>query len=244
MYRTPSDPPGNEAQMYEHDYAAGFTTELPTAEQLFSYEKSNFLGTEKDYTYYVTVLRALGLEHGARVFDFGCSWGYGSYQLNQAGFRTTAYEIAPTRRYYAETNLRVNCVGDMDRCVEEAIHAGQYDCFFSAHVIEHVTTPAKIFDYARKLLCKGGLFVAFTPNGSETYRVRSQDWIRLWGQVHPNLIDDIFLNASFRNSPRVVGSSPVKNITLPLDSQSIIVGPMDGSELVFAARSTGADVGW
>jgi SAM-dependent methyltransferase len=132
----------------------------------------------------------------------------------------------------------------MDRCTQDATHAGQYDCFFSAHVIEHVPAPAKVFEYARKLLRTGGLFLAFTPNGSETYRVRSKDWMRLWGQVHPNLIDDIFLNASFRNSPRVVGSSPVSNMRLPLDSQSITVGPMDGSELVFAARHNGADGGW
>jgi len=244
MYRTPSDAPGNEAEAYEHDYASGFTTELPTAEQLKSYKKSDFQGTEKDYAYYVSVLQGLGLEHGAHVFDFGCSWGYGSYQLQKAGFRTTAFEIAPTRRHYAETNLGVNCVGDMDRCVDDSTHAGQYDCFFSAHVIEHVLAPAKIFEYARKLLRPGGLFLAFTPNGSETYRIRSQNWMRSWGQVHPNLIDEIFLNASFCTSPRAVGSSPICNIRLPVDSQWINVGPMDGSELVFAARRTGADAGW
>jgi cyclopropane fatty-acyl-phospholipid synthase-like methyltransferase len=244
MYRTPSDPSGNEAKMYEHEYDAGFTTELPTAEQLLSYKKSNFQVTEKDYAYYVSVLQALGLEHGARVFDFGCSWGYGSYQLQQAGFNTTAFEIAQTRRRYAEVNLRVNCVGDMDRCVDDAIYAGQFECFFSAHVIEHVPMPGKIFEYARRLLRTGGLFVAFTPNGSETYRIKSHNWMKLWGQVHPNLIDEIFLNASFRNSPRAVGSSPVGKITLPLDGDSIVVGPMGGSELMFVARYTGADAGW
>jgi hypothetical protein len=218
--------------------------ELPTAEELSSYKKCNFHGTEKDYAYYISVLRALGLEPGARIFDFGCSWGYGSYQLKRAGFRTTAYEIARTRRQYAETNLGVDCVGDMDRCIDEAVHAGQYDCFFSAHVMEHVPTPAKIFGYAKKLLCAGGLFLAFTPNGSEAFRIRSQGWMKLWGLVHPNLIDDVFLNASFRNSPRVVGSHPVSNIRIPLDSQSIAVGPMTGWELVFAARFTGADAGW
>jgi SAM-dependent methyltransferase len=132
----------------------------------------------------------------------------------------------------------------MDRCVDETVHAGQYDCFFSAHVIEHVPTPSKIFECARRLLRTGGLFLAFTPNGSETYRIRSRNWMTSWGQVHPNLIDEVFLNAGFRNSPRAVGSSPVRKIALPLDSQSISVGSMDGSELVFAARYTGTDAGW
>jgi glycosyltransferase involved in cell wall biosynthesis len=244
MYRAPSDPPGTEAEMYEHEYAAGFTTELPTAEQLSSYKKSNSRSTEKDYAYYISVLQALGLERGERVFDFGCSWGYGSYQLQQAGFKTTAFELAPTRRRFAETNLGVICVGDMDRCVDEAIHAGQYGCFFSAHVIEHVPMPSKIFEYARRLLRAGGLFLAFAPNGSETYRLRSRDWMRSWGQVHPNLIDEVFLNASFRNSPRAVGSSPVRKMELPLGSHSMIIGSMDGPELVFAARYNGTDAGW
>src|SRR5216683_645004 len=52
MYRTPSDPPGREAETYEHDYAEGFTTNLPSAEQLFLYKKSNFHGSEKNYGYY------------------------------------------------------------------------------------------------------------------------------------------------------------------------------------------------
>jgi hypothetical protein len=62
--------------------------------------------------------------------------------------------------------------------------------------------------------------------------------------VHPNLIDEVFLNTSFRNSPRAVGSSPIRQMRLTLDSESITVGPMDGSELVFAARNMGADTGW
>jgi hypothetical protein len=201
MFRTPTDLPGNEAKMYEHDYAAGFTTRLPSTHQLFSYKKANFQRTEKDYSYYISVLQELGLERGARVFDFGCSWGYGSYQMQGAGYRMTAFEIAPTRRQYAETNLDVNCVADMDRCIEEFGHAGQYDCFFSAHVIEHVPMPAKIFGYARKLLRTGGLFLAFAPNGSETYRARSQNWMRSWGQVHPNrVISDWKIKTTGRQS--------------------------------------------
>src|SRR5947207_5835845 len=42
MFRTPTDPPGNEKTMYEHDYVAGFTTSFPSTQQLLSYKKTNF----------------------------------------------------------------------------------------------------------------------------------------------------------------------------------------------------------
>lgn len=239
LFRTPTDDPLSNERFYESEYAQGFTTDLPSEEDLDSLKRRNFSGTEKDYSYYISVLTQLGLKPGAKLFDFGCSWGYGSYQLAKAGFEVAAFEIAPTRRRFAETKLGVRTVTDMSRTLID--FAGQFDCFFSAHVMEHVPSPAHMLACAKELLKTNGLFVSFTPNGSNDCRSAFPDWSKLWGEVHPNFIDDMFLDRSFSRSPRCVGSSPVTNASVPSDegNRLIRLNALSGAELFFAARKNG-----
>jgi len=236
-FRTPTDDPAANLSFYENEYTQGFTTAVPSEAALSEMRLSNFVGTEKCYLYYISVLSQLGLEPGARVFDYGCSWGYGSYQLAQAGFEVTSFEVAPSRRRYAHDKLGVSTVDDMDRVATDL--ASHFDCFFSAHVLEHVPSPAQSFNYAMRLLKQGGLFVSFTPNGSEANRAAEPNWSKHWGEVHPNFIDDIFLDSSFKLSPRVVGSSPVSDASLPEKSELRRLDNVDRVELFFAARKTG-----
>jgi 2-polyprenyl-3-methyl-5-hydroxy-6-metoxy-1,4-benzoquinol methylase len=234
MFRTPNDDPALNTSFYESAYSQGFTTELPSDVTLSTLKETNFAGGEKDYSYYIGMLRQLGLQPGARVFDFGCSWGYGSYQLAKSGFLVTSFEVAPTRRRYAREKLGVDTVDDMQRTVKSL--AGQFDCFFSAHVLEHVPAPRLTFDYALQLLKENGIFVCFTPNGSDHHRSVSPNWKKLWGEVHPNFIDETFLDQSFGRSPRSVGSSPVKNASIPNDLRLQTLNDLEGGELFFVAR--------
>ena len=234
MFRTPTDDPAANRNFYEKEYLQGFTTEMPSDAKLADLIRNNFAGTEKDYSYYIGVLGQLGLGSGARIFDYGCSWGYGSYQFAKAGFDVTAFEVAPSRRHYARQKLGVLTADDVDSVATDL--AGQFDCFFSAHVMEHVPSPARSFDYARRLLKPGGLFVSFTPNGSVGYRTASSDWSKLWGEVHANFIDDLFLDYNFRFSPRAIGSSPVTNAVLPEKCELVRLDGVDRYELFFAAR--------
>ncbi|MBI1202921.1 MAG: methyltransferase domain-containing protein [Rhodopseudomonas sp.] len=237
LFRTPTDDPLRNASFYENDYVQGFTTSLPDDAALAVMMERGFAGSEKDYAYYIGVLTRLGVAPGSSLFDFGCSWGYGSYQLARAGYEVAAYEVAPSRRRYARDKLAVRVVDDMGRCI--AALAGTFDCFFAAHVIEHVPSPARAFDHAMRLLKPGGLFVSFTPNGSAGHRAASSDWSKLWGEVHPNFIDDVFLDYNFRSSPRVVGSSPVSEAGLPASPELARLDDLAGGELFFAARKAG-----
>lgn len=95
----------NNAQIYEKTYSQGVTTDLPSDDRLTELKQSNFANSEKDYLHYIKVLTQLGLTPGALIFDYGCSWGYGSYQLARAGFDVMSYEVAPSRRRYAKEKL-------------------------------------------------------------------------------------------------------------------------------------------
>lgn len=237
LFRAPTDRPESNQAYYESEYAQGFTTSLPSDTALAEMKRSNFANTNKSCSYYIGVLQQLGLKPGNRLFDYGCSWGYGSYQFAQAGFDIAAFEVAPTRRRFAHEKLGVRTFDNMERAAADL--GGQVDCFFSAHVLEHVPSPSKSFDYAMRLLKPSGLFVSFTPNGSEAHRAASPDWSRAWGEVHPQFIDDIFLDHSFKLSPRAVGSSPVGDILLPAECRLNRADKLASFELVFVARKTG-----
>ncbi|TCT08069.1 class I SAM-dependent methyltransferase [Aquabacter spiritensis] len=238
MFRTPTDPANLNEAFYEESYSQGFTTDLPDDRALQRLVSTNFASSEKDYSAYIAVLSSLGIGSGARLFDFGCSWGYGSYQLAQAGLFVTAFEIAPTRSRYAREKLGVNVLDQIETAALDQ-HRGQYDCFFSSHVIEHVPVPHEVFTLAQVLLREGGLFVSFTPNGSEASRRHNTTWSKAWGEVHPHFIDDIFLDTHFGASPRVFGSSPISRARLPAAPESLRLDDLSRGELFFAARKVG-----
>jgi SAM-dependent methyltransferase len=237
LFRTPTDGADFGARFYQNEYAQGFTTDIPSNEELEILLTSRFSNSEKNYTYYIDILNKLGLGGGSKIFDFGCSWGYGSYQMKAAGFDVLSYEIAVARREFGRARLGLCLVEDMEEACRK--HYSEVDCFFSAHVLEHVSSPATVFLHAARLLKTGGIFVSFTPNGSECHRTVSASWSKLWGQVHPNFIDEIFLDRSFYRSPRSFGTSPVKEVNLPMEARARTLNSLDGDELFFAARKIG-----
>jgi 2-polyprenyl-3-methyl-5-hydroxy-6-metoxy-1,4-benzoquinol methylase len=237
MFRTPTDDPADNQAFYENVYSERLATTLPGDHELAELKKSNFANSENNYAGYIDLIRGLGVEAGSRIFDFGCSWGYGSFQIAQAGFKVTSYEVALPRRRYAEKKLGIDCIDNMEQIGLE--HLGNYDCFFLAHVLEHLPSPAKAFEYARALLKDDGVFLSVTPNGSQPFRQVCQSWSRLWGEVHPNAIDVEFLDYNFSHSPRAVGSMPTA-LTLPEEPTIAQMNSLDGYELAFAARRGGA----
>lgn len=207
MYRFPADTKQYNERFYQSDYAQGFTTDLPSDEGLAELKKSSFSGTPKDYSRVVSLLNLLDVPQNARIFDFGCSWGYGSWQLARAGYNITTYEISVPRARFAAEKLSVNCLSDIDTYIDDDQNSEKFDVFFSSHVIEHVPKPSDSIEKARKILKDGGLFIAFTPNGSHSFREKApRSWHLMWGEVHPNLIADEFWRACLASDPFVLTS--------------------------------------
>lgn len=181
MFRIPKPNPEKEAKFYQRDYKQGFTTDCPAEDELAKLKDSSFAGTEKDYSTYLAVLQALKLEPGSSIFDFGCSWGYGSWQLQKAGFRVYSWEVSVPRANYAAEML--GCTMYPPDELPEKV-----DCFFSAHVIEHLTNPRILWETARKVLKPGGRIVTFLPNGNPELEQHNPNFHQLWNQVHPLLL--------------------------------------------------------
>jgi len=235
LFRTPTTTANESNKFYQQDYSQEFTTDMPEQQELEALLNSAFKGSEKDYTAYLSVLKALGCRTGNdAVLDFGCSWGYGSWQMMRAGYWVEAFEISTSRCAYARKQLGVNATDTLSSL------RGPYDIFFSAHVLEHVPSVSEAIAFAWQVLRPGGLFVAFTPNGSlPAKEANPQAWHKLWGLVHPQILDDVFYSRAFLGSPHLLASRPYDlSAIMSWTGESIIKLDMTGSELLVAVRKT------
>lgn len=206
LYRIPRDPDGLMAKHYQHDYVSGgLTTSTPTPEELEILVATDFKNSDKDFSQKIAVLAALGVAQGAQVLDFGASWGYGVHQLIKSGYRATGYEISAPRAAYGRERLSVT----VHTSADELEHG--YDAIFSSHVIEHFSDPSEALRMARNLLRPGGVFVAFTPNGSLR---QIPDNVRAfehhWGRLHPVHLDEEYLLGRLSGVPCLMTSRPYR----------------------------------
>ena len=195
--------------------------------------------TEDVHSKYVDVLACIGWSPGNRVLDYGCSWGYGSWQLAQAGYIVTGYEISRPRCEYARTQMRVNTTFSLDKI------KAPFDVFFSSHVLEHVPSVGQCIELARRLLKPGGWFLTFTPNGSEAFKTKNHgSYMKLWGLVHPNFLDDRFYKSAFGRESYIIDSSPYDLTSIrqwaasPREDSDVLqrVLKLEGDELLVVAR--------
>lgn len=234
LFRSPTTSAAEQAAYYQQDYRQGFTTDLPDEMTLRKYLDSGFRGTEKDYSPYLGVLEALGGNKGLSLFDLGCSWGYGSWQLKRHGLAVESFEVSTRRGEFARNKLGLRVHSALSQVT------GSFDFFFSAHVLEHLPSVAETIEFGFRVLKPGGLFIAFTPNGSDALRIRQPEaWHRLWGQVHPNFLDDVYYRKAFAGKSFVLGSKPYDLARLAdwsASGQGQIFLDLGGDELLVAAR--------
>jgi len=201
LYRAPTTPAKQQSEFYQRQYSQGFTTDLPSKEKLRDLMEGGFVGTERDYSRYLKLLFGLGIKKGSRILEYGCSWGYGAWQLKQAGFRVTAFEISQPRCRYAREKLAVEAVEELSGA------EGGFDASFSSHVLEHVDNVETALERQMGLLRPGGWLVGVTPNGSLSYRKEhAANFHRLWGLVHPQLLTNEFLHKKFAGMELRLGS--------------------------------------
>lgn len=230
-FRTPKDDAADAREFYQHAYSQGFTTDCPSDEALSGLMATSFAGTEKDFRVYIGLLNALGLKAGDSLLDFGASWGYGSWQFRQAGFRVLSYEISKPRAEYARVKLACDMVESLDKL------PGRVKCLFSSRAIEHLPDPNAIWEAAQKTLTSDGIIVCFCPNGEPAREsvLGVPLYDRSWGKVHPSLITPKFLETtSARHGFRAaVHSSPYRLDEVANGSRGSNV---TGDELCLIAR--------
>lgn len=233
MFRTPTTTPQENEQFYQSDYSQGFTSEVPNETQLKQLIETKFEYSEKCYAENIAILRALGAKTGDKILDFGCSWGYGSWQLRDAGFDVSSFEISKPRCKYAREKLGVKAFDEL-----AAFEKDSFDFFFSSHVLEHVPSVNGTIEFARSVLKPGGVFISFTPNGSpERQEKEPAIWSKQWGMVHPNFLDSVYFENL--NAEVLMASSPYEISSIRAvwkKGDGGVVRPLVGAELLTAFR--------
>tara|TARA_B110000261_G_scaffold87097_1_gene99509 strand:+ start:146 stop:1039 length:894 start_codon:yes stop_codon:yes gene_type:complete len=241
LYRTPTTTIEENKDFYQEEYTQGFTTDCPNDDKLNELISNNFRNTEKDYSKIIEILNILDLKSNTNVsslFDYGCSWGYGSYQLKKI-FNVKSYEISAPRAKYARDKLGVNIINESELDSLKN-NDNKLDFFFMSHVLEHVPNPSETLDLGLKLLKKGGYIVSFTPNGSMENKKINSKWSQLWGMVHPNFIDEKFYEKFFKNNIYYIGSSKynLKNIHNFTKNNQNYIDDLSGGELMIIVKKT------
>lgn len=213
LYRFPTTLESESLRFYELEYSQpGLTTDLPDKATLSNLVSKDFIGSEKDFSVWIPLLKTLSMVIGRkiRVLDYGANWGYTVYQLNKLDFITECigYEYSKVRSNFGKNELGIAYVKEED-------FTRTFDVVFSSHVIEHMHNPSIFRAHMDLLLIDGGFVVLTCPNGSLTGTVdHSNSWRRLWGQVHPNMISDSFLLKLFRGYKGSVTDEDLSDISI------------------------------
>jgi 2-polyprenyl-3-methyl-5-hydroxy-6-metoxy-1,4-benzoquinol methylase len=233
QFRAPVDPPDVDERFYQSEYRSGFTTDCPSDADLKRWQLNDFRDIGKDFSERINLLRALGIApERSRVLDFGCSWGYGTWQLAKAGFEVTGSEISKARARFGREKLQLNIVESLEELRRD------FDVFFSAHVIEHLSRPRIAVEAARRLLRPGGFFVSFTPNGcGDCMQHNPASFHRSWGRVHPSYMDERYWFRAFHDCKCLVVASPYDLVDISNWTQKENCRlTLNGSELLFVAK--------
>ncbi|MDB4414889.1 class I SAM-dependent methyltransferase [bacterium] len=230
-FRHPKDNISFNKEFYQDDYQqeGGFTTDLPDDNSLETFIGNNFDNSDKSVKPFLNVFESLfsqGIDQ-LKIVDYGCSWGYMSYQFLKAGMNVESFEISIPRSNYGNKKLGLNI-----KTSEDDLELNN-DIFFSSHVIEHLPDIPKMVTYAKKVLKHDGLFIAECPNGSKEFKMKHPNkFHRGWGLVHPNYLNAEYYKNLFSDNPYLITSTPyTKELFDKWDQQSQLTHQLDGANL-------------
>jgi len=234
LFRAPTTTTEENKKFYQEKYSIGYATDCPNEEELKKLIDTNFNNTERSYKKYIEILKLMHQDKNPKLLDFGCSWGYGSYQLSKSGFDIESYEISESRSRYAKEMLNVKIIDNLNSIEDE-----YFDIFFSSHVLEHLPNLNYILNLALRIIKKNGLFIAFTPNGSFFHKNKNSHWNKLWGMVHPNFLNEKFYKNYFKDYKHYISSQPysIDSIKNFINGDQNFCDNLEGEELLIIVKN-------
>jgi SAM-dependent methyltransferase len=231
LVRTPTDDASESESFYQSNYSQGYTTDCPPDEELARLQATKFVGTERDYSRCIRFFEFLGIPKDARILDFGCSWGYGLYQMIESGYKNAeGFEVSLPRARYGIEKMSLPIRSNPAELVQS------YDVIFSSHVLEHLPDFSLINELKGKLR-NGGYFIAVTPNGTIDFKEADFNaFHQIWGKVHPVLLTRSFVEKNYGKELCYLDSWESAN---PTFARNMMADRLPRFELVFALRAGG-----
>lgn len=241
-FRHPRDSQGFLRRFYNEGYEQddGITTRLPDEVGWQRIVGSGF--GEKNVDHYAQAVRFLFPDTAPgdiRMVDYGCSWGYQTHQFRSHGIDCIGFEPSAHRASFGRRNLGLPILTDPDEI------PGDNHVFFSSHVMEHLPSPAEFIAFASDRIRPGGFFMAETPNGSDAFRRSNPSHFKkLWGRVHPNMLNEQFYLAAFKGMPLFMMSHPFDRLPHEMslwDRLSVRILDLTGPSILVVVRKTETD---
>lgn len=228
MFRHPMDSEKFNLKFYNRGYSqSGITTDLPSRSELDLLIKNKFANTNRSIKDLKEIIQAIdGRFINRKILDYGCSWGYTTWQLKDLGMIASGFEISKIRADYGTKNLNIQIFTRT-----EDIKDGPFDFIFSSHVIEHLQDLKTFINFCLSNLKKNGYLIFLSPNGSKDFKKNyPKNFHLFWGQVHPNMISSEFYRYIFREFPFYISSSPYNFSQLKLWGQNEQIINLNGGE--------------
>jgi 2-polyprenyl-3-methyl-5-hydroxy-6-metoxy-1,4-benzoquinol methylase len=238
LYRWPKQDAAFNNNFYQSSYSnvhRGIATDLPLAVQVQTMRACSFKNTNKDYSHYVALVKQLDCKS---VLDYGCSWGYVTYQFQQAGVEAEGLEVSRLRAEFGKRHLGVSI-----HCSHEELTTArrQYDCIFTSHALEHLPSPRVALEFFERVMAPGAWLVCVVPNcGGEDALKHGLQWGPFSSAIHPLSYTEQFFAESLSNHQMVLAaafSSPFspQDVATKLHAQSAPFGA-NGHDLIILAQ--------
>jgi 2-polyprenyl-3-methyl-5-hydroxy-6-metoxy-1,4-benzoquinol methylase len=183
MFRWPKQNAAFNSSFYQSRYSQkhrGRATNLPSLPDVEAMKTTNFFTTPLDSRHYVELATYLGCK---RVLDYGCAWGYATFQYLQAGFEAEGLEVSWPRAEFGRRHLGVHIFNGPNDVVN--LHR-KYDLIFTSHVLEHLPSPTIALTFFEKIVAPSGWLLCAVPNcGGRDARKLGLKWGPFSSSIHP-----------------------------------------------------------
>lgn len=182
IYRWPVDTASKAVKFYEKSYDSGIVTDLPGASELAALKRNGFKESRFDKPEYLKLVRETAMV-GARILDYGCSWGYFGFQLKTAGFEVEGFELSQRRANYGMNQLGISITFSWDHLRARGLP--RFDVLFCAHALEHVRDLKGVIEqFAEALVVNGKLIIVVPNGGGRLARELGIRWGPFIGETH------------------------------------------------------------
>lgn len=228
IFRFPKDKVRENPDFYARPDTEKTATGLPTDAALLRHIENNFISVGEDLRPHLQVIRKFST--GKRLLDFGASWGYCTYQFNQAGYQAIGLELSHPQVRYGRNQLRIPMVTST-----ASLEPHSFDVIYAAHVLEYMSDPKSAIKEFRRLTAPGGTAFIFVANGSsEPVRGMGTKWPTLIEGNQLMVYTAEFLKSSFEGEGYKVSfaSSPYNTAPRAYSSEMTL----EGEELLALAN--------
>lgn len=237
IFRWPTDTPQEHEAYYQEEFAEDTPQVVPPKDdELRVLMQNNFLRSPLDINDKILALKAL--RPAGRVLDFGCSWAYGTYQIQQHGYDVMGFEISKPRAEYGRCLLGQKVIDTFDEL--HLMPKGSFDIIFSNHVLEHILPIGEALRMLTPLLAEDGIVFHVLPNFTGE-KARTGLWLNWIGEEHPIAPTMEFFEYAVPRSglQRLqFGSSPFDEALVAALTGRLVTRPTDGDELLVLAKKT------